>query len=108
MTVRDGYGLPLPESQWGVFGERKPLLDWCEELQQLGSALLELEPKPWMAAVDLKQIRRHLAAVHALVKLGIPFERCDCHPDQLDCPKCEGRRWITAGDRAEANQGVDP
>lgn len=96
---RDAYGGFVPKRLEHIFRGRYRLWNWCERLDIVQAELMQMLPEPFTADLseeDVLEIRRLLQAARTKVMHASPFMPCDCPASELDCPKCNGKRWISA------------
>ncbi len=100
--TRDTLGRPIPDRLLPIFAGAQRLDEWCrlaEILQIKLGVLAQEEFGCHLHPASLNELFEKLKQ-HGLA--AIPYALCDCHPQELDCPKCEGRRWLTQNEYLEA------
>ena len=82
---------------FSAFQGRHKLLDWRDRLRCVQQELRGVvEGQEWAREIDVGAINRLLDAAVAEVMDGLPYAECDCPASEKNCPKCKGRRWVTA------------
>lgn len=92
---RDWLGQEVPHYLQEVFRVRAQIEEQCREIDRVRQALQYLAHSPGMRDIDLKEIDRLLRRAEVTLRLGSPLQQCDCVPGTLDCPYCNGEKWIS-------------
>lgn len=94
MTL-DGFGQEVPYYLEKVFQAREQIEEQCREIDRVRHALQRMALDPGMRDVDMKEVDRLLRRAEVTLRLGSPLQRCDCVPGTLDCPYCNGAKWVS-------------
>jgi hypothetical protein len=79
-----------------IFAEGKRLRQVIDELRLLQMEVVSRTNEPYMRDVDAARVAKHIAAAVSLLGMGLPAcSRCRCHPNELDCPACQGQKWTS-------------
>ncbi len=95
-TMRDSRGKIVPRRLEPIFAGGEQLRELIGELRRLQTQVLRRHGEPYMRDVDVAQVAKQIGAAASLLGLGLPASsRCRCHPQQLDCPACQGHKWTS-------------
>lgn len=100
----DAHGRQVPRRLQAIFAGRRSMLAFCDRLAALRKDLCVIGREPYCRDLDVAQINRLLETIRARIMQAAPFEPCDCHTWEYDCPKCHGLRWLTARSALEARE----
>ncbi len=79
-----------------AFRGRAVLLDILKDIEKVSMAVGQESILEHGKYLEIEQIQRLLALAGDLIRQGLPSMPCDCGPNELDCPKCNGDLWIPA------------
>ncbi len=92
----DGLGKPAPVYLADVFVGRSLLHGIAAEIEHLANDVARMQDEGYAREVNGTQVRELLGLAAGLLRLDAPLTACDCTADELDCPRCQGTRWITS------------
>ena len=105
--MRDLYGRVVPARLVPIFTAAAELREIRRELERLYGEIQCRIGEPYMRDIVAPQVLKHLHAAATLVGLGAPsLSRCRCHPQDLDCPICEGEKWVSETSILKASNGT--
>lgn len=93
----DAFGRLVPQYVREAFAGRRRMMQSLSQLDKIRSQIAALSREPFCRHIEVSQVLAHLEEAKALVIRGLPYVICNCRAEQLDCKKCEGQRWVTAG-----------
>jgi len=98
----DAYLKEVPPRLSQVFEGRRKLLDICEALGLLQAEIEYVFTQPYGHRLDCELLSKQFEQLAVSIAAEIPHSQCDCPPSERKCPKCEGRRWLTATQHRQA------
>ncbi len=92
----DGTGRPVPSYLEEAFCTRAQMEKWCARLGKLRATLAGIQLHQGALWLDVPACQRLLEQVGRLVVDAMPFTKCACSANEMNCEHCKGQRWVTA------------
>lgn len=99
---RDAMGRDVRPALAGIFHGRALLVEWCFRLDDLQNQIGTLNSEPYGVDLDMPLIERMIQVLRAQVMIGAPMQECDCPAWERQCPRCEGKRWVSGAGATKA------
>ena len=98
MRERDAHNKEVSGPLSDVFRTRRLILERVNDVEFYAKSLarMAVDNKQEAQFIDWEEVNRLISRAVDLVRIGVPYDVCDCKAKELDCPKCQGRKWRTA------------
>jgi hypothetical protein len=100
----DVNGHKVPNRLAKVFAGRRFMAIWCEKIDELIGAIGGEADKDYLADAPVAEAKRALCLIRTKIMTALPAEVCQCV--DLDCPLCDGKRWVSLKRLLEAQKSL--
>jgi len=95
----DQVGRRIPAMLQDVFYDRQRLEQWLYSLRVKRQTLIEIaKQREGARQLNLAKVLRLMEEIDVEIQRAMPYKVCDCGEREVDCPLCEGKRWLSTAE----------